>query len=69
MIPGMGAHISPCLIKYCRGSRGPEKAWDVSRIATQENDDVKISSRTNVYPSDFRGSDLTQRESNCLRRK
>jgi hypothetical protein len=50
MIPGTGAHISPCLVKYCRGSRGPEKAWDVSRIATQEKDDVTISSRTDVYP-------------------
>jgi hypothetical protein len=56
MIPGMGAHISPCLVKYCRGSRGPEKTLDVSKIATQEKDDVTISSRTNVYRSDFRGS-------------
>jgi hypothetical protein len=40
MIPGTGAHISPCLVKYCRGSRRLEKAWDVSRIATHEKDDV-----------------------------
>jgi hypothetical protein len=69
MIPGTRVHISPFLVKYCRGSRGPEKEWDVSRIATQEKDDVTISSRTDVYPSNFRGSHLTQRESNYLRRK
>jgi hypothetical protein len=69
MIPGTRAHISRFLVKYYRGNRGPEKAWDVSRIATQENDDVTISSREDVYPSDFGGSHLTQRESNYLRRK
>jgi hypothetical protein len=40
MIPGKGAHISPCLVKYYRSSRGPEKAWDVSRISAREKDDV-----------------------------
>jgi hypothetical protein len=58
--PSMGAQV-PFLAKYYRGSRGPEKTWDVSRLTTQEKEDV--------YPSDFRGSHLTQRESNYLRRK
>jgi hypothetical protein len=63
MIPGTRGNISHCLIKYYRGNIGLEKAWDVSRIATWEKDDVTISSTTDFYPSDFIGSHLTQRES------